>query len=94
MSRMVEVCEVEVKGKVQSTGRGKDNDVTYVRFFGGGGQVTVIVPDGISMGNGQLRQGAGLVARVNVEQRGNFTVIRAYEIDAWSNDTGEDIPTD
>ncbi len=87
--RMVEVCEVEVRGKVQSTGRGKDNDVTYVRFFGGGGQVTVLVPDGIPMGNGQLRQGASLVARVNVEQRGNFTVIRAFEVDTWENDGAE-----
>ena len=86
MGRMVEVCEVEVRGRVESTGRGKDNDVTYVRFFGGGGQLTVLVPDGIPLGNGQLRQGVGLVARVNIEQRGNFTVIRAYEVDAWEND--------
>lgn len=81
MTRSVEVCDVVVSGKVVSVGRSKENaDATYVRFQGAAGQVTVLVPDGIPLGNGFLRAGALLTCQVDVEDRRTFTVFRAVTV--------------
>jgi len=81
MTRSVEVCDVFVSGKVVSVGRSKENaEATYVRFQGAAGQVTVLVPDGVSLGNGVLRAGALLTCQVDVEDRRTFTVLRAVTV--------------
>ena len=82
MTRTVEVADVYVSGAVVSVGRSTkaDADATYVRFQGAAGQVTVLVPDGIPLGNGSLRSGALLTCQVDVENRGQFVILRAVSV--------------
>ena len=84
MTRSVEVCDVVVSGKVLSVGRstGASSDATYVRFQGAAGQVTVLVPDGIPLGNATLRAGAVLTCQVDIEDRGKFVIFRAVAVSA------------
>ena len=80
MTRTIEVATTQVSGKVVSTGRGKSDDVTYVRFQGAGGQVNVMVPDGVKMGNVQLRAGAEVTVLFDVMFFGPSMSFRAYEV--------------
>jgi len=79
MVRTVETSEVVIMGKVANMGRGKENDGSYVRFFGGGGQFSVFVPDSVR-GAVSLAQGQELTVSVDIESRGNYTLLRAYEV--------------
>ena len=65
MTRSVEVADVVLSGVVLSVGRSeKTPDCTYVRFQGAAGQVTVVVPDGLPLGNAILRSGSALTVTV------------------------------
>ena len=79
MSRQVDVAEVVVMGKIANVGRSKDNDGSYVRFMGGGGQFTCFVSD-VVRGAVLLGQGQEITVCVDIEQRGSFTLLRAYEV--------------
>ena len=81
MTRSVEVADVIISGVVLSVGRSqKTADVTYVRFQGAAGQVTVVVPDGLPLGNAMLRSGSALTVMVDVEDRGTFVIFRAVTV--------------
>ena len=79
MVRTVEVAEVRVTGKVVNVGRGKADDGSYVRFMGGGGQFSVFVADLVG-GRTPVVAGQELALVVDIEQRGDFTMLRAVEI--------------
>jgi len=81
MGRTVDVAEVVVMGKIANMGRSKDNDGSYVRFMGGGGQFTCFVPDDVR-GGVSVAQGQEVTVSVDIEVRGNFTLLRAYEVHA------------
>jgi hypothetical protein len=76
----VEVCEIEVAGRVQSLSRGKDGDGSYVRFQGAEGQVSVFVPDVVLDHGLELHVGDRVAVAVDIMTRGNFTLIRAYSV--------------
>ena len=75
----VEVCRLTCEGVVASTGRGKENDRTYVRFLGRLGQVTLVVPDGAARG---VTVNIGDRVRVvfDIEVRGQFQSLVAREL--------------